>query len=152
MPKQRSTEAKLAHLRQLRADLPAPTALQELRNTLGDASSLVVAEAAALVGEGPYADFTKDLLTAYERFLEDPEKNDKQWRAKIAIIEALNKLEFDDEDFFLRHVHYVQLEPVWGGSTDTAVPVRVAAEMNRIRQGQAFGAGAARRRAWRFAG
>src|SRR5262249_16835358 len=44
-----------------------------------------------------------------------------------------NKLEFSDEEFYLRGVRYVQMEPVWGGSIDTAVPVRVGCAFGLVR-------------------
>jgi HEAT repeat protein len=63
----------------------------------------------------------------------NPEKSDKLCRAKIAVVEALNRLEFDDERFYLRGVRYVQLEPVWGGTSDTAAPMRVGCAMGLVR-------------------
>src|SRR5262249_4670218 len=35
--------------------------------------------------------------------------------------------------FYLRGVHYVQAEPVWGGTHDTAVPLRVACASSLVR-------------------
>ena len=62
-----------------------------------------------------------------------PEKKDKLCRAKIAIVEALNKMEFADEDFYWRGARCVQLEPTWGKPCDTAVPVRVACAFGLVR-------------------
>jgi HEAT repeat protein len=133
MAKARSSEAKLARLRQLRSELPTPQMLQELRSTFRDPSNLVVAEAAALAGEARLTDLAPGLVEAFEGFLDNSEKTDKQCRAKIAIVEALNKMEFTEEYFYLRGFRYVQLEPVWGGSRDTAVPVRVACAFALVR-------------------
>src|SRR5207237_2381965 len=47
--------------------------------------------------------------------------------------EALNQLDFDDEAFFWRGARYVQLEPVWGRSVDTAAPLRVACALSLVR-------------------
>jgi HEAT repeat protein len=133
MAKARSSEAKLARLRQLRGEPRSPEQLQELRSHLRDVSNLVAAEAAAITGETQCADLATDLAEAFERFLEDPEKNDKQCRAKIAIVEALYKLDFSDEEFWLRGIHYVQEEPAWPRSHDTAVPVRVGSALALVR-------------------
>jgi HEAT repeat protein len=104
-----------------------------LRKALHDASNLVAAEAAELAGEAHLTELAPDLAEAYERFLDHPEKKDKLCRAKIAVVEALNKLEFTDEGFYLRGARYAQREPIWGGSRDTAVPVRVACALGLVR-------------------
>jgi HEAT repeat protein len=129
----RSSDAKLARLRQLRGDLSSPHLLEELRRALRDTSNLVAAEAAEIAGEARLVDLAPDLAQAFDRFLDNPVKKDKLCRAKIAIVEALNQLESTDEDFYLRGVRYVQLEPVWGGSRDTAVPVRVGCAFGLVR-------------------
>jgi HEAT repeat protein len=138
MAKPRSLEGKLAQLRLLRSAPPTPQRVQELRTALGDASNLVVAEAAEIAGEGRLGELAPDLAAAFDRFLDNPVKRDPLCRAKYAIAEALNKLEFSDEDFFWRGARYVQLEPVWGGSKDTAVPLRVACAFGLVRM-RAFG-------------
>jgi HEAT repeat protein len=93
----------------------------------------VAAEAAEIAGEGRLTELIGNLVETFDRFLDNPEKKDKLCRAKIAVVEALNKMEFTDEAFYLRGVRYVQLEPVWGGSRDTAVPVRVACALALVR-------------------
>jgi HEAT repeat protein len=133
MAKARSSEAKLARLRQLRGAAASPQLLQELRGFLGDASHFVVAEAAELVGEAHWTDLAPDLAAAYERFLDNPVKKDKLCRAKIAVVDALNKLEFADEEFYLRGIRYVQLEPAWGKPIDAAVQIRVACAFGLVR-------------------
>src|SRR5262245_18021848 len=102
MAKARSTEAKLARLRELRSAPPSRQLVDEVRGALHDSSNLVAATAAELGGEAHSADLAPDLVQAFGRFLDNPEKKDKLCRAKIAIVEALNKLEFTDEDFYLR--------------------------------------------------
>jgi HEAT repeat protein len=133
MAKARSSEAKLARLRELRGQPPSPELLQELDNSLRDSSNLVVAEAAAIAGEMRATDLAPSLVLAFERFLDHPEKKDKLCRAKIAIVEALNKMDFTEESFYSRGARYVQLEPAWGGSRDTGVPVRVACAFGLVR-------------------
>jgi HEAT repeat protein len=133
MAKPRSSEAKLARLRELRGQPPSPQLLQELRSALRDSSNHVAAEAAEVAGEARLTDLAPNLVETFERFLDNPAKKDKLCRAKIAIAQALNKMEFTDEGFYLRAARYVQLEPAWGGSHDTAVPVRVACAFGLVR-------------------
>src|SRR5262249_23714126 len=68
-----------------------------------------------------------DLETAFERLLVDPVKSDKLCRGKLAIVQALDKLEHERPDIFLSAARHVQFEPVWGGQEDTAAPPRAAA-------------------------
>jgi HEAT repeat protein len=138
MAKPRSLEGKLAHLRTLRSAPASPQRLEDLRAALGDAANLLVAEAAEIVGEANLSDLAPDLAAAFARFLDNPVKRDPLCRAKNAIAEALNKLECSDEDFFWRGARYVQLEPGWGGSKDTAAPLRVACAFGLVRT-RAFG-------------
>src|SRR5947209_6221058 len=133
MAKARSLESKLARLRALRGEPLTPQLLQELRLALTDASSLVVAEAAALVGAARLTDLAADLVAAFDRFLDDPVKTDKRCRAKFALAEALNQLDFSDEDFFWRGARYKQFEPAWGGEEDSAAALRVACAFALVR-------------------
>lgn len=133
MARARSSEAKLARLRQLRGESHSPERVRELRAFLGDVSNLVVADAAALTAEDRLTELVPDLAAAYERFLDNPVKKDKLCRAKIALVEALNQLEYTEEDFYLRDVRYVQKEPAWGEPVDTAAPLRVACAYGLVR-------------------
>jgi HEAT repeat protein len=133
MAKARSLEAKLATIRALRGASDSPETLAALRAALNDSLNLVVAEAATIVGDSHLADLAGDLVAAFDRFLDEPIKKDAQCRAKIAVAEALNKLEFSNEEFFRRGARYFQYEPVWGGEQDTAAPVRVASAFGLVR-------------------
>jgi HEAT repeat protein len=126
-------EQKLAAVRALRGAARSPYWMKDLRAALADSSNLVAADAASIAGDAQIRDVAPDLMAAFERFLKDPEKRDKLCRAKIAIAEALNKLDSDDEAFFWRGARYVQFKPVWGGSQDTAAPVRVASAFGLVR-------------------
>ncbi|HEV3080932.1 MAG TPA: HEAT repeat domain-containing protein [Gemmataceae bacterium] len=128
-----SLEAKLARLRSLRGAASGPEAVKELRVALGDASNFVVADAASIVGEAHIAELAPALVAAFERFFDNPVKTDKLCKAKLALAEALNQLEFDEEDIFWKGARYVQFEPVWGGQQDTAAPLRVACAFALVR-------------------
>jgi HEAT repeat protein len=126
MGKRMSVEDKLAALGLVR-DLPnAPETTAELRRALGDKSNLVVASAAGIAGEQRLVDLAPELEASFKRFLTNPEKTDKLCRAKLAAIQALDKLDHDQPDVFLRAARHVQMEPVWGGEVDTAAPLRAA--------------------------
>jgi HEAT repeat protein len=133
MAKAKSVDARLARVRVLRGEVTSPQTLHELRKAIADSSNLVVAEAAAIAGERRALELTPDLVAAFDRLLEDPVKTDKLCRAKIAIAETLNQFEFAEEEFLWRGARHVQPEPVWGGSVDTAAPLRVACAFSLVR-------------------
>jgi HEAT repeat protein len=133
MAKARSVDAKMTRLRALRDEPASPALLAELRASIGDKSNFVVAAAAEIVGDRMLAELAPDLVTAFQRFLIDPVETDKLCRAKIAIADALHKVEFDAEDLFRTALCFVQMEPGWGGSEDSAGPLRGAAAFALLR-------------------
>ena len=126
MAKRASLDDKLSAVRRLGDQDPGPELEAELRKALGDRSNLVVAAAAAIVGDRMLGELAEALEAAFHRFMDDPLKTDKLCRAKLAIVQALEKLEHGKPDVFFQAARHVQLEPVWGGSEDTAVPLRAA--------------------------
>jgi hypothetical protein len=127
MARRASVDDKLAALRALRGQQLGAEQKSELRKRIGDRSNLIVAAAAAIAGEATLVEMANDLEAAFDRFLVDPLRDDKLCRAKIAIVQALDKMEHQDADVFLKAARHVQLEPVWGGSEDSAPPLRAAA-------------------------
>src|SRR5262249_21816892 len=119
-----SLDEKLAAIRRLRDQPPSPEQAAELRRYLGDRSNLVVAAAAAVVGQRALVELVPLLETAFDRFLVNPLKDDKLCRAKVALIQALDTLEHPRSEVFEKAAGHVQLEPVWGGSEDSAGPLR----------------------------
>lgn len=85
----------------------------------------MAAEAADLAKARQATDLAPDLAGAFRRFLVEPEKTDKQRRAKLAIAEALREFGHDDEALFWKGARHAQPEPIWGGSQDTAAPLRI---------------------------
>jgi hypothetical protein len=124
MARARGVEAKLLRLRALRNQPLAATGVEGLRAALGDLSNLVVAEAAAVIGDKAVQELAPDLVAAFERFMLEPERSDKQCRAKIALVETLNKLEYAGPEVFQRGIVHVQ-EPRWDDpDQDAAGPLR----------------------------
>src|SRR5262245_38974623 len=113
MAKARGTEAKLARLRTLRTAPLTAELEQELSSAPVDTSSLVVAEAAVVIGMNQVRGLEQRLVAAFDRVMIDPEKSDKQCRGKIVIVEALNQLEFAESEVFLHGIVHRQ-DPVWG--------------------------------------
>ncbi len=124
MAKLRGVDAKLTRLATLRKEPIASDTIAVLSQSLADASNLVVVEAAAIVSEQIVKSLAGDLVSAFERFMIDAEESDKQCRAKIAIVEALNAIEYGEPDVFLRGLTHVQ-EPRFNDRTqDAAGPLR----------------------------
>ena len=123
MPAKRSFEDQLTALDALR-QLPPAAAVAPLRKALGHRNNYVVARAADLVRELPLAELIPEVLAAFDRFFSDPVRTDPQCWAKNALSRALAAFEHQDEAVFLRGMRHIQLEPVWGGRSDTAGTLR----------------------------
>lgn len=123
MAKSRGVDAKLSRLRELRREPSADGLVAALRQALGDASNLVAETAANIVSERALSDLTADLVAAFERFMVEPIERDPRCRAKIAIVEALNKVDYQREDVFLHGIGHFQ-EAGRPGEDDPAAPLR----------------------------
>ncbi len=115
-------EARLERLRELRG-ADASTRVAALRRALHDPSNYLVAKAAELAGEADVA-LMPDLLAAYDAYFGDGVARDPQVWAKTAIARALRALGYRDPTPFVRGLHHVQLEAVWGRREDMAQNLR----------------------------
>jgi HEAT repeat protein len=106
--KPRGSEAKFARLQALRNQPATPDTTPELRGFLADASSFIVAEAAKVIQDHAVPELAGDLVAAFRRFMVDPDESDKQCRAKIEIVDALNRLEYAEPGVFLRGLTHRQ--------------------------------------------
>jgi HEAT repeat protein len=84
--------------------------------------NVVVAKAAQICGALGAADLTPDLKAAFDRLFE--RGKDPQCWGKIAVAKALKDFGVQEAAPFLRGIRHIQLEPVWGGSEDTAAVLR----------------------------
>lgn len=123
MAGKRSFEEQLAALEALRGN-PAGACVEPLRKALAHRNNYVVAKAADLVREMKLVHLTSELLAAFDRFFENAVKSDPQCWAKNALSRTLAAFELQDVDVFLRGMRHIQLEPVWGGRSDTAGTLR----------------------------
>jgi HEAT repeat protein len=118
-----AVEEKVAAIEALRS---STNAVEPLRKALRDRNNFVCSKAAAVAGDLLLRELIPDLLAAFERFLKDPVKSDPKCWAKNAIVKALKDLGHDDAAIYLRGIGHVQMEPVWGGSADSAGALRGA--------------------------
>ena len=120
----RSFDAELAVLESLRDADPAST-LAPIRKALTHRNNFLVAKAAKLAALHGHRSLTDDLAAAFPRFLKpDCAKTDPQCWAKNALAQTLAAFDYQDEALFLAGMRHVQLEPVWGGASDTAGTLR----------------------------
>jgi len=120
MPGQRRFDEQIAALDKLRQS-PAGSCIDPLRTALEQRNNFVVSKAAHLICEFQLPQLTPELLIAFDRFFENPAKTDPQcW----ALSRALAAFEHQDAAVFLRGMRHIQLEPVWGGTSDTAGTLR----------------------------
>jgi HEAT repeat protein len=85
---------------------------------------MVVTAATEIVARHAHGGFESELSAVWARFAANGAKVDPGCRAKDAALTALDRLESMDPDPFLAAIRYRQLEPVMGGSVDTAGGVR----------------------------
>jgi hypothetical protein len=123
MPGKKAFEQQIATLDSLR-QAEGPEQLQGLQKALGNRNNFIVGKSADLVREFKLMQLTDALTVAFARFLENPEKTDPQCWAKNAIARTLAAFEYQEADFFVRGMRHIQMEPVWGGKSDTAGTLR----------------------------
>jgi HEAT repeat protein len=126
MPRRDPLREALARLNEVRQDPSSGPSLAELRRVLSRESSHAVAKAARISGEAGLETLAPDLVAAFHRLRKGPARTDPGCTAKTSAVEALLRLEHEDEDVFLRGIRHVQMEPVHGGRVDTAVDLRSA--------------------------
>ena len=97
-----------------------------LEKGLASKSGHVVATAAAIVARRRVVALAPAMAETFVRLLDDGAKRDPQCRAKIAIAKALADFDGDPEATLRRGLVVVQTEAIWGGSVDTAAPLRAA--------------------------
>jgi hypothetical protein len=123
MPAKRALDAELSTLETLR-DLSPDVAEPQLAKALSLRNNLIVSRAASIALHHRLTRLTPNLVAAFSRFLENATKSDPQCWAKNAIAKALAGFEYQEPDLFLAGMRHIQLEPVWGGSADSAGTLR----------------------------
>ena len=95
----------------------------------------IAAKAARAAEDAMLYELVPALKSSYARFLLKPLKQDPNCYAKRALARALVALDCHDVDFLLGGLRYRQLEPVWGGTADTAADVRASCAMGLVASG-----------------
>jgi len=131
MPGKRAFEAQLAALDALR-EAPEASRSDPLRKALDNKNNFIAAKAADLAREFNLQNLTPELLKAFDRFFENSVKSDPQCWAKNAISRTLSAFELQEPDIFLRGMHHIQMEPVWGGRSDTAGTLRATCALGLV--------------------
>ncbi|MCC6332966.1 MAG: HEAT repeat domain-containing protein [Myxococcales bacterium] len=135
--KKQDLEAALNDVRDAAAAVDEPESRQKLAAALASKRAMVVERAAKVVKEHSLSDFSAALRDAYQRLLDGGPKADPGCRAKVAVLEALDVLEWTDHEPFLSASRYVQEEAAWGPPVDTAAGVRVRGVLALARLGYA---------------
>jgi hypothetical protein len=133
VPKAPRLEDRLAALSDLRRDPDSPAARQELTKCLASKINLLAAKAARIVGEYKLDGMAPQLVEAFARFMIDAAASDRRCEAKLAIVKALEELEYPSYEPFLRGVRHVQMEPSFGTSVDTAIELRAVSAIGLVR-------------------
>ena len=137
MARRMSIEDRLARLKELESVPLSASVTKELSKVLSGANSVLVARAALVVERRSITDLVPNLVAAFNRLINKPAEADKGCLAKIAIIEALNNLGYDEEEVFLQGIHHIQKEYSYGGPVDTAAELRGKCAFALVRIGYA---------------
>jgi len=116
-------EERLAEIRAAAASPGSLAAREVLLRALRGRQGYLVSIAAAAVDPTVSA-VAEALADAFDRLLEDPVKRDPNCHGKCAIVSALYDANVDVPRVFLPGSRHVQLEPIWGGTQDTAAALR----------------------------
>ena len=129
---QPNVDAELAALDELPGDRAAKVAA--LHRALAG-HCRVAARAARVAEDALLYELIPSLESSFAHFLDKPLKSDPSCLAKKAIARALVALDASNVDFFSNGLRYRQLEPVWGGTADTAADVRASCAMGLVASG-----------------
>ena len=95
-----------------------------LKSALNSTTSLLVSKAADIAGSTNIQELIPDMVSAFNRFMINGAKVDKQCNAKNSIGKALVDMEFTGDSIYLAGAYYIQMEPALGGPVDTATELR----------------------------
>src|ERR1051325_7487401 len=128
-------EDQLSALNDLRHDPDAPATRKELAQCLASKMNVLAAKAARIAGECKIEGLAPPMVEAFDRFMIRPETTDRRCEAKLAIVKALEELEYQSHEPFLRGIRHVQMEPTWTPpyQVDTAVELRAVSALGLVR-------------------
>ena len=124
MAQKLSVEETLVRLGKLAKTSLTEGDVKDIQKVLASANNVIVAKAAKVAADGRLMALLPQLIQAFERFMDNPAKTDKGCFAKIAIVEALDVLQYPTTEIFRQGIRHVQMEPIYGGQQDTAANLR----------------------------
>jgi HEAT repeat protein len=133
MPKAPKLEETLSLLSQVEPNFPSEQAFDILKQVIRSKHAIAVARAAKLVSRLNACALIPELETAFERFMVNATVTDQSCIGKKTIAETLYRLDYSQEDLFLRGIKHVQMESVWGGKADTAPGLRGFCALGLVR-------------------
>jgi hypothetical protein len=136
MAKRDAVKEELSRLADIAKGPATEAGAATLRKAVAGANPLLVAKAAQSATRMELRDLLPDLVASFDRFLDKSWEEDKGCIAKTALAEALDSLGYPKDQPFLRGVRYFQVEPGYGGSTDTAARLRSVCASALVRTGR----------------
>lgn len=136
MAKRASFEEELAQLRRIAKGEATEGSIGTLRKALSGTNPLLVSKAAGAAAKLGMKEILPNLVETFDRFMAKPGKEDKGCTAKTALAEALESLGYEHHEPFLKGVRCMQLEPGYGGETDTAARLRSVCAAALVRTGR----------------
>ena len=109
MAKSPKLESLLAQLEQIRPDPTTSEAVLLLRQLLASKKPVAIAQSAKLVAEAEYYDLIPDLVVAFDWAMTKPSQRDPGCIAKLKLADALYRLDYSNEDLFLRGIRMIRL-------------------------------------------
>jgi len=109
------------------------TSTPELKAFLKNKSNLVVAKAAKIAGELHATDLIDDLVSAFHRFMVNPQKLDKSCAATTEIAATLYQMDYVEPEIYLLGIHHVQMEGSFGPPVDAAAKLRAYSALGLAR-------------------
>lgn len=124
MAKSRKLEELQARLNEIRTEPTTEPAIATLRQVLTGKYAIAIAQAARIARDANLRQLTPELVAAFDTLMQNPATTDPNCIGKKAIADVLYRWEYPEAALFLQGIHHVQMEPVWGGQTDTAPGLR----------------------------
>ena len=133
--KRKTLEDELNDVRLAASDPHSPESVARLDAALASKKGLVVERAAKLVKDRALSGYAERLRDAWQHLVDAGPAADPGCRGKVAVLEALDVLEWMDTEPFLAASRFVQEEKAWGPPVDTAAGVRSRGILALARQG-----------------
>ncbi len=116
-------DEELARLQTIARGTISDEAVETIRHALKGSQATLAAFAAEIAGIRRIADLEQDMVRAFNRFMTTADMN---CQVKIAVSEALQKLDYAGDEVYLRGIRHVQMQPAFGKPIDVAADLRAS--------------------------